>query len=125
SKGVVLTRTPPLAAESNRLTITADVTLASDGTARGISTVTGSGAVGASLRGIMTQVALKGGDVLARELLAKQNWRGTGNIEARQATDHSEPFIVKTSFELTNKFFGDSNGNGIPLGPRLVLPALI
>jgi hypothetical protein len=74
----------------------------------------------------MTQVALKGGDVLAKELLAKQNWRGTGNIEARPATDHSEPFVVKTSYDLSNKFFGDEgNRSAVPVGPRLVLPALI
>ena len=126
SKGSLLTRTPSLTAESNRLTVTADVTLSPDGTAKGVSTVAASGPVSFKLRGIMTQVALKGGDVLAKELLTKQNWRGTGNIEPRQATDHSEPFVAKTSFDLSNKFFGDeSNKNSIPVGPRLVLPAWI
>ncbi|MGY8682620.1 DUF3857 and transglutaminase domain-containing protein [Bradyrhizobium sp. UFLA05-153] len=125
TKGIVVVRTPPLAAESNRLTVTADVTLAADGTAKGTATVAAQGATGASLRGVMTQVALKGGDVLAKELLGKQNWRGTGNIEVGPATDHSEPFVVKTTYDLSNKFFGDEgNRSAIPMGPRLLLPAL-
>jgi hypothetical protein len=124
SKEVILGRTRPLSAESNRLSVTADVRLGPDGTVRGTSTVAAFGPVSANLRDVMAQVAIKGGEVLAKEFLSKQNWRGTGNIEARGATDHSEPFVVKTSFELSNRFFGrEGNRNSIPLGPRLVLPA--
>jgi hypothetical protein len=126
NRGVALAKTPPLRAEGNRLTVTADVTLSPDGMAKGTSTVVASGPVGAQLRGIMTQVALRGGDVLAKELLARQNWRGTGNIEARPATDHTEPFAVRTSFDLSNKFLGDAgNRSAVPVGPRLVAPAWI
>lgn len=123
AKGVVLARTPPLSADSNRLTVTSEITLSPGGTAKGKTKFSASGPLGASLRAMMTQVALKGGDALARELLAAQNWRGTGEIEAKPATDRSEPFEVGTSFDLSNPFFGESNGNPVPIGPRLVGPS--
>jgi hypothetical protein len=126
STGIALARTPPLTAENDWLSITSDIVLSPDGTAKGVSMVAASGSTGARLRGTMAQVAVRGGEAFAKELLSKQNWRGTGDTEAREMTDRHEPFAVKTSFELTNRFLGDdSNKNAVPVGPRLVEPAWI
>src|SRR5262249_31576821 len=119
NRGALLTRTPPLSAETNRLSIVADVTLSAEGTAKGTSAITASGPISGRLRGRMRQVSMEGGEALAKELLTKQNWHGSGNIEGRPATDHSEPFIVKTRFDLSDNFFKEANNSNIvPMGPR-------
>ncbi len=122
--GAVAARTPKLSAASNRLSVVADVTLRPDGTPVGRSTVEASGPVAAALRGAMAQAALKGGSDFAKERLSAQNWRGTGTIDLRDPTDHSEPYQVSTTFDLTNRLFGDGpNTNPIPSGPQMVSPA--
>jgi transglutaminase-like putative cysteine protease len=122
--GARVARTPPLSAASNRLSVIADVTLRPDGTPVGKSTVEASGPVAAALRGAMAQAALKGGSDFAKEKLSAQNWRGTGTLDLRDPTDHSEPYQVSMTFDLNNRFFGDGpNTNAIPIGPQMVSPA--
>jgi transglutaminase-like putative cysteine protease len=124
--GVAVARTPPLSAETNRLSVTADVTLRSDGTAMGKSTIEASGPVAAALRSAMAQAALKGASEFAKERLSAQNWRGTGTLELRDPTDHSEPYQAVATFDLSNRFYGDGpNRNAIPVGPQMVNPAYL
>jgi transglutaminase-like putative cysteine protease len=121
--GVVLDRTPALKVDGNQISILADVAILPDGTSTGTSTVTASGYLGIQLRNLMAEVALKGGEDVAKRLLASQNWRGSANIEPREPTDHSEPYAVRTHFTLSNKFLSEEgNRNPVPLGPRLVSP---
>jgi hypothetical protein len=122
--GVLAARTPVLRASTNRLIVKADMTLRADGTPIGTATTEASGPIATTLRQAMSQAALKGGDVFAKEQLSKQNWHGSGNIELPDAaTDHKDTYMVKTSFDLTNRFFGNGpNKNAIPIGPRLVSP---
>jgi Transglutaminase-like superfamily len=121
--GVTYARTPPMSAEANLLSVKADVTVRADGTATGSATTIASGESAFYLRWAMAQAALKGGATYVKEQLGRQNWRGTGDIEVREATDHTEPYVAKATFDLTNKFFGEgSSVNAIPVGPDLVFP---
>jgi len=121
--GVAMARTPALTAESNRVSINADVSILPDGTATGTSTVTASGYPGIRLRDLMAEVSLKGEEEVANRLFASQNWRGAADIEAREPTDHTEPYAVRTHFTVSNKFLNeDGNRNPVPVGPRLLSP---
>jgi transglutaminase-like putative cysteine protease len=121
--GIVAARTPALSAATNRITVRADVTLRNDGTPVGTATTESSGPVSASIRSAMAHAEMKGSAGYAKSLLAANGWRGAGRIELRSPVDHSNPFVVRTSFDLTNKFFGDGpNKNAIPYGPRLFPP---
>jgi Domain of Unknown Function with PDB structure (DUF3857)/Transglutaminase-like superfamily len=122
--GTALVRTPPLSADSNHLSVTADVTLYGDGTTKGTAVTRAMGPVTATLRATLANAALKGREALAKDLLGQFNWRGIGNIEPPDLVSKTEPLAVKTSFELTNRFFGDGdNINTVPTGPRLVASA--
>jgi hypothetical protein len=108
------------------LSITADVVLRPDGTPIGKSIVEAKGPIAVAVRGAMAQAALKGGSEFAKERLSAQNWRGTGTLDPRDPTDHTEPYTVAMSFDLSNHFFGDGpNRNALPLGPQLVNPAYL
>jgi hypothetical protein len=112
-----------LRAESNQISVNADVTILPDGTVTGTSKVTASGSLGVQLRNLMAEVALKGGEDVAKRLLTSQNWRGSAHIEPREPTDHTEPYSVRTQFSFSNNFLDeDRNRNAVPVGPRLVSP---
>jgi hypothetical protein len=51
-----------------------------------------------------------------KELLKEGGFYGSGSIENKDPTDHKEPYTVKTTFDLTNTFFGET--------PRHIIPSL-
>ncbi len=118
--GVAAVRTTALSADTNILKIKSDITLRADGTPLGVTTTTASGPIASSLRATVSQAALKGDDVFVKEQLTRQNWRGAGGMELRDSFSHEEPYSIRSSFELTNQFFGNGpNKYPIPLGPKL------
>jgi transglutaminase-like putative cysteine protease len=124
SRGIVLARTPPSTADTNRLAITADVTLSPAGATKGSTAFAASGATGINLRMAMAQVALRGSDATAKDLLLKQGWRGTATIASDQNSDRAEPYIVTTTYDLSTAFFTEQGNNTpVPIGPRLDTPA--
>jgi hypothetical protein len=109
-----------LAVETNRLSIKADVTLRPDGTPEGTSTIEGRGAYAADLRAAMQAASLAGADAYVTTRLGFNRWYGQGSLALHDPFDHAEPYTVKTTFDLTNKLFGEGdNLNAIPFGPRL------
>lgn len=121
--GVTMTRTPPLSASTNRLSIKADVKLWPDGTATGTSVTEGSGATAFHLRSSMAEATLKSVGTFASELLAKYNLDGTASLDLRDPTDHSDPYVVRATFNLRDRFLGeDRNKYFIPIGPLLANP---
>lgn len=121
--GVTKTRIPLATADASRFELKSDVTMRPDGTPVGTAVWTGYGDAAYALRNQMVAVEASGPDETAKRMLSAANWRGTGRIEPRPASDHAEPYVVKTSFDLGNVFFGKGNGrndNGLPLGPVLL-----
>ncbi len=120
-KGVLKTRTPLPASDANHYTIAADVILRPNGTPVGKTVWSGGGTPAMALRAAMASAEAAGRAQTAKDLLARNKWRGTGDIEWHDALDHTEPYVVKTSFDLTNVFFGKgNNANTIPIGPGLL-----
>lgn len=119
ANGSVLTRTPPLSADSNRLDIDVDAVLARDGTVKGEATIRASGAVAAHVRDVLASGAAKGGEAFGKELLKRQNVNGAAKIDLR-ATDLSDPFVVRTSFDLSDEMVGEGEreGKALATGPR-------
>lgn len=121
--GVMRSRTPPISMEANRLSIKADVVIGSDGTATGESTIEASGQTALELREAGLRASMQGAEAYVKQRLRSLNWHGTGTLELHDPTDHLEPYIVKTKFHLTNRFFGEGeNRNAIPIGPLLAEP---
>lgn len=122
--GVVLARTPPQSADGNRLSITADVVFAADGTMKGTTLTQATGSAAMDLRTVMEQAIAKGGDAYAKEVMARQRWRGTASIDLRDPLDREEPYTVHSRFALTSNLFTDPESNSmLPFGLRLVQPA--
>ena len=120
ARGAAAARTPVLSADTNTITVKAEVTFRPDGTPFGATTTEARGPIASVLRATVAQAALKGSAVFAKEQLARQNWRGSGDLELRDSLDHADPFLVKSSFDLTNRFFGRGpNRYTIPTGLRL------
>ncbi|WP_337268667.1 DUF3857 domain-containing transglutaminase family protein [Oryzifoliimicrobium ureilyticus] len=117
-----LERTPALHAASNQLIVKMALTLSPEGTMSGSSETTGTGAVAINLREVAANVALAGGDNLAHTLMQKQNWQGTGTIEAHDAHDYDEPYRLKATMSATTNFL-KGKSHPLPIIPRLVVPA--
>jgi hypothetical protein len=104
----------------NVLKLKIDAVLRADGTPVGTAVWTGTGDHAVALRSRMQWAETNGLEQGATTLLKQSKWRGKGVIEAHAATDHVEPYVVKTSFDLQNVFFGKGvNDNAIPIGPSL------
>ena len=122
-KGVRFVRTPPVTAENNRLSVKADVTVKADGALAGTETTEAAGPIAASLRLAMANAAIKGGETYVKERLGAMRWNGTGTLQRREATDHTEPYTVTATFDLTPKILlNGKNANPIPVVPRFVEP---
>lgn len=119
-KGMNKVRLPLAKSTDNVLKLQLDVTLRPDGTPTGTAIWSATGEQAANLRARMQWAESNGLEQGAVTLLKQANWRGSGRIEPHAATDHAEPYVVKTTFDLQNVYFGKGdNTNPIPIGPSL------
>jgi transglutaminase-like putative cysteine protease len=118
-------RLPALDPNTNRLSYVSNATLSQDGTVHGSSTISASGQLAEQLREARAAGEVDGGANYAGKVLDKYHWHGAGTISGPSSTTYSDPYIISTTYDLENNFFGEANGNGnpLPIGPVLVKPA--
>ncbi len=120
-EGVTLATIPVVTPEANRLTSIVDMAFRSDGTSYGTSIFEATGPAAGSLRELLSNVSPEGTSTFVENHLQKHhNWQGTGSIEYKDPMDHTEPYTLKMSFDLKNKFFGRKASHTItPMMPLM------
>jgi hypothetical protein len=119
--GVALTRTSSLGAASARVVLETEATIASDGTVTGKNVVRASGPYAIVARNAMRLIEQRGSSEYGKQVLAKQRWAGTASFDLGSPFDRTDPYEVRSQFNLTAHMFGpDVKPSAIPTGPRLL-----
>lgn len=121
-RGVSTARIPALKPEDNSWTLTADMTVAEDGTVTGTSVAIARGAAAIWARSQGQAIVREGSQAAATRLLrAQQNWQGSGEIEVTDARD-APGAEVRTRFRIENSVLPGADSQQwslIPTGPRV------
>jgi transglutaminase-like putative cysteine protease len=121
NNGVALARTPGLSAESGRVTLETEATIAADGTVTGKNVVKASGPYAIEARNAMRVIEQRGPSEVGKELLAKQRWAGSATFDVGSPFDRSDPYEIRSQFNLTTRMFGaDVKPSAVPTGPRMI-----
>jgi len=119
--GVVRAQTPSLSADSAKLVLETEATIAADGTVSGKNVVRASGVYAITARDAMRLVEQRGSSELGKQVLAKQRWPGTASFDLGSPFDRSDPYEIRSQFNLTKPMFGpDVKPSPVPTGPRML-----
>jgi transglutaminase-like putative cysteine protease len=102
AKATTLGRTPALKAEQYAVQFTSEATVQADGTIVGRNTLVAKGTAAIDARGIMRQFEQRGASEAVKLMLTRQRWAGSSTFETRSPYDRSDPYEVKSSFNLTS-----------------------
>ncbi|WP_342360142.1 DUF3857 domain-containing transglutaminase family protein [Terrarubrum flagellatum] len=114
------TRIPTVAPEAFSYRHTADVTIAADGAASGVSALTGNGSASSRVLAGARAAAASGAEAAATKTLQDQNWQGSARYDFADANARTDPATLKASFKLKANFMrAGPDGIRIPTGPRI------
>jgi transglutaminase-like putative cysteine protease len=112
-----LARTPPMKPDDHVATTRTTASIAADGTVKGTTRQTATGAFAVAARRTATRIQTEGREKYAETLLRSLGRPGTGVFEPAAPFDLSEPYAVHGDFSLNEKLQMPLNGaRDIPFG---------
>jgi transglutaminase-like putative cysteine protease len=96
-------RTPPMRPEDHVATVSTTASISADGTIRGTTRQTSTGAFATAARGVATQIQAQGRERYAEAVLRNLGHPGKGLFETAAPFDFSEPYGVDGEFVLNEK----------------------
>jgi transglutaminase-like putative cysteine protease len=116
----VHTRTPPITAEANTVSITAELSLGRDGKVSGATTAVATGPRIHELKEVLDQADEKGGDRYMTEILRRSGMRGSAVLKGKVFADQRPSASITTAFSLDESLLGEDNARPAILGPELI-----
>ena len=114
------TRTPPVMADANVVSVTAELTLSSDGKAVGTAVSTATGPAISQLTYEFDRAASWGADAFMMKRMREIGVQGTARFVSKAFDDRRTSASVNVAFSLDEPLLGEDNAKPAIAGPRFI-----